>query len=106
MLRLEFPVVERRPIIGMVYVPANTNHATFPCGGILVQTLGTLWFFESLGSDVSEVTSDSDVQEVDPVVCSSFSVKRKFKAHKLPIEGKHFIYIGVIFEEVPKISIH
>ena len=90
MLRLEFPVVERRPIIGMTYVPASTNHATFPCGGLIIQTLGSLWFFESLGSDVSEVTSDIQSQETDPVVCSSFGVKRNFKAHKLPIEGKHF----------------
>ena len=88
LIRLEFPVVERRPIIGMTYVPASTSHLTFPCGGLLVQTLGSLWFFESLGNDVLEATSDVESEETDPVVCSTFSVKRIFKSHKLPIEGK------------------
>ena len=44
---LEFPVIERRPIIGMAYLPISPHHKTFPCGGLLVQTLGSLWFFEA-----------------------------------------------------------
>ena len=48
---LEFPVVERRPIIGLNYVPADPKHKTFPCGGLLVQTLGSLWFFENRGDE-------------------------------------------------------
>ena len=31
--QLEFPVNERRPIIGLAYVPADSKHSTFPCGG-------------------------------------------------------------------------
>ena len=86
--RLEFPVVERRPIIGMTYVPACQNHQIFPCGGLLVQTLGSIWFFESLGTDASNISNDSQPQDTDPVVCSSFGVTRTFKAHRLPIEGE------------------
>jgi len=85
--RLDFPVVERRPIIGMTYVPASQNHEIFPCGGLLVQTLGSLWFFESLGNIVQDNSSDSQPQDTDPIVCSSFGVIRTFKAHKLPVEG-------------------
>ena len=88
--RLEFPVVERRPIIGMTYVPASPNHATFPCGGLLVQTLGSLWFFESLGTSISDTAANSESQETDSVVCSSFAVIRNYKPHKLPIDGKKF----------------
>ena len=85
--RLDFPVVERRPIIGMTYVPACPSHATFPCGGLLVQTLGSLWFFESLGTDVVDNSNESQNQDGDAIVCPSFGVRRIFKAHKLPIEG-------------------
>lgn len=85
--RLEFPVVERRPIIGMAYVPASTGHTTFPCAGVLVQTLGSLWFFESVGTEISSTRTDSQSQEVDSVVSPSFNVTRRFQAHKLPVEG-------------------
>ena len=85
--RLDFPVVERRPIIGMTYVPACHAHAIFPCGGLLVQTLGSIWFFESLGTNVADNSNESSNQDKDPIVCSSFGVLRTFKAHKLPIEG-------------------
>ena len=81
-------MVERRPIIGMTYVPASLNHPTFPCGGLLVQTLGSLWFFESSGTDVLDNSTDNLSQEKDPVVSSSFGVIRNFKSHRLPIEGK------------------
>lgn len=47
-MRLEFPVVERRPIIGCAWVPACPR-SPFPCAGLLVQTLGSLWFFELKG---------------------------------------------------------
>ncbi|XP_040583417.1 E3 ubiquitin-protein ligase rfwd3.L [Lepeophtheirus salmonis] len=43
--RLEFPVIERRPIINMCYVETSPSDAHFKCGGLLVQTLGSLWFF-------------------------------------------------------------
>lgn len=46
MQQLEFPVVERRPIIALSYVPSS-NSSQFPSGGLLVQTLGSLWFFEN-----------------------------------------------------------
>ena len=86
--RIEFPVVERRPIIGMTYIPANISKATFPCAGLLVQTLGSVWFFESKGTEVVSTTpTQNDTSEPDPVV-SSFSVLRRFQAHKLPIDGK------------------
>jgi len=58
---LEFPVTERRPIIALAYVAAAPKHKTFPCGGLLVQTLGSLWFFENRGES--------------------------FYAHKLEVEG-------------------
>ena len=54
---LPFPVVERRPIIALCSVPKTQECA----GGVLVQTLGSLWFFED---------------------CQS-----AFQAHKLPLEG-------------------
>eukprot|EP00095_Tigriopus_kingsejongensis_P004974 maker-scaffold96_size378025-snap-gene-2.35 protein:Tk04974 transcript:maker-scaffold96_size378025-snap-gene-2.35-mRNA-1 annotation:"hypothetical protein DAPPUDRAFT_300353" len=47
--RLEFPTVERRPIIALNYVQQNGSN-DFPLGGLLVMTLGSLWFF-SLHSD-------------------------------------------------------
>ena len=71
----------------MTYVPACPSHATFPCGGLLVQTLGSLWFFESLGTDVVDNSNVSQNLDGDAIVCPSFGVKRIFKAHKLPIEG-------------------
>ena len=43
---LEFPVVERRPVIGLAYVKRD-NRSVFPVGGLLVLTLGSLWFFEN-----------------------------------------------------------
>jgi len=49
--QLQFPNNERRPIIGLAYVPAANRHPTFPCGGLLVQTLGSLWFFENKGQE-------------------------------------------------------
>lgn len=85
--RLEFPISERRPIINMTYVPASASHESFPCGGLLVQTLGSLWFFESQNSDVITSTNQDTSQERDPIVASSFGVIRKFKPNKLPIEG-------------------
>ena len=36
--QLEFPVNERRPIIGLAYVPVDNKHATFPCGGKLLRS--------------------------------------------------------------------
>ena len=62
--QLEFPVNERRPIIALSYVPKNGTYRAFPCGGLLVLTLGSLWFFE-----------DEDNEE------------NTFKAHKLPVDG-------------------
>ena len=44
--QLEFPVQERRPIIGLMHVPKDDSHRTFPSSGLLVMTLGSLWFFE------------------------------------------------------------
>ena len=72
----------------MTYVPASASHESFPCGGLLVQTLGSLWFFESQNSDVITATNQDTSQERDPIVASSFGVIRTFKPHKLPIEGK------------------
>ena len=46
---LEFPVVERRPIIGLAYVKRD-HRSAFPVGGLLVLTLGSLWFFENVGT--------------------------------------------------------
>ena len=46
---LEFPVVERRPIIGLAYVKRD-HRSAFPVGGLLVLTLGSLWFFEDVGA--------------------------------------------------------
>ena len=67
------------------------NHPTFPCGGLLIQTLGSLWFFESLGTEDSSTSTDSQPQEIDPIVSTSFNVIRRFKPHKLPVEGKILI---------------
>ena len=72
----------------MTYVPASASHESFPCGGLLVQTLGSLWFFESQNSDVITSTNQATSQERDPIVASSFGVVRTFKPNKLPIEGK------------------
>lgn len=55
-MKLEFPVEERRPIIGLAYVPRNVEHRQFPCAGLLVQTLGSLWFFEETAKDVFSPT--------------------------------------------------
>ena len=63
---LEFPVMERRPVIGLSYLPSSPHHKTFPCGGLVVQTLGSLWFFESCSETVNETG---------------------FKAHKLKVDG-------------------
>ena len=43
---LEFPVTERRPIIGLIHVPKDDSHRNFPVSGLFVMTLGSLWFFE------------------------------------------------------------
>ena len=77
----------------MTYVPASASHESFPCGGLLVQTLGSLWFFESQNSDVITSTNQDTSQERDPIVASSFGVIRTFKPHKLPIEGKKDVMI-------------
>lgn len=61
MQELDFPVVERRPIIGLSYVQ-RCQQSPFSCGGLLVLTLGSLWFFENVSSST-------------------------FKAFKLPLEG-------------------
>ena len=45
---LEFPLVERRPVIGLAYVKRD-HRSAFPVGGLLVLTLGSLWFFENVG---------------------------------------------------------
>lgn len=66
---VEFPVQERRPIIAMAYVPKCDNHEFFPCAGLLVMTLGSLWFFEEI------VTNDGGLQH---------------KPHKINIEGALF----------------
>jgi len=44
--QIEFPVTERRPIIGLIHVPKDDSHRNFPVSGLLVMTLGSLWFFE------------------------------------------------------------
>ena len=77
----------------MTYVPASASHESFPCGGLLVQTLGSLWFFESQNSDVITSTNQDTSQERDPIVASSFGVVRTFKPNKLPIEGKKDVTI-------------
>lgn len=46
--KLEFPVVERRPIISMTFIPRCPENRSFPCGGLLVLTLGSVWFFEDV----------------------------------------------------------
>ena len=51
---LEFPVVERRPVIGLGYLSSSPHHKSFPSGGLVVQTLGSLWFFESVPESVLE----------------------------------------------------
>ena len=61
---LEFPVQERRPIIGLMHVPKDDSHRTFPCAGLLVMTLGSLWFFEE--------TNGTEMQ---------------FNIHKLKVDG-------------------
>jgi WD40 repeat protein len=43
-LQLEFPGSERRPIIGLSYVPSQQQHPSFPSSGLLVLTLGSLWY--------------------------------------------------------------
>jgi len=63
--QLDFPVQERRPIIGLIHVPKSEAHPTFPCSGLLVMTLGSLWFFE-------ETFANGQLQHV---------------AHKLAFEG-------------------
>lgn len=58
---MEFPVTERRPIISLSYVP-RCSQSEFPCGGLLVLTLGSLWFFEN-------------------------EQHSSYRAHRLPLEG-------------------
>ena len=53
----------------MAYVPKCDNHEFFPCAGLLVMTLGSLWFFEEI------VTNDGGLQH---------------KPHKINIEGALF----------------
>lgn len=53
--KLEYPVPEMRPIIGLEYVPARGGHAGFPCGGLFVLTLGSLWFFQTTTDVVDQV---------------------------------------------------
>lgn len=60
---LEFPVVERRPVIGLAYVKRD-HRSAFPVGGLLVLTLGSLWFFENVGESAGG-----------------------YKASKLPLDG-------------------
>ncbi len=65
--QLEFPIREQRPIIGMSHAPKSQDaQSSFPCSGLFVMTLGSLWFFEEV------LNSDGQVQH---------------KAHKLAVEG-------------------
>lgn len=43
-MKLEFPAVERRPIIALAYVQKDAS-SQLKMGGLLVMTLGSLWFF-------------------------------------------------------------
>ena len=61
---LSFPVTERRPIIAMAYVSRNGSGGANDFGGLLVLTLGSLWFFECV--DAAE---------------------EAYEATKLPLEG-------------------
>ncbi len=53
--QLQFPVEERRPIIRLAFVPKAANHPTFPCSGLLVMTLASLWFFQEQRGDNGEI---------------------------------------------------
>jgi len=67
--QLEFPIQERRPIIGICHVPKSTpadNSGSFTCAGLFVMTLGSLWFFEEVPS------ADGQIQH---------------KSHRIGIEG-------------------
>lgn len=46
--QLEFPIQERRPIIGVRHVPKSNSNGSFSCSGLFVMTLGSLWFFEEV----------------------------------------------------------
>ena len=48
--QLEFPIQERRPIIGLCHVPKSSaaDSGSFTCSGLFVMTLGSLWFFEEV----------------------------------------------------------
>ncbi len=68
--QLEFP--DKLPIIGMCHVPKVERRGggrapSCPSGGILVQTLNSIWFLE-------EVVASDDEQ-------------REYKPHKLAIDG-------------------
>ena len=39
---VEFPIQERRPIVSVCHIPSSDNHR-FPCAGLFVMTLGSLW---------------------------------------------------------------
>lgn len=46
--KLDFPTSETKPIIGLEYVPKCQNSSHFPCSGLLVLTLSSVYFFEAL----------------------------------------------------------
>ena len=48
--QLEFPITERRPIIGLCHIPNTNDNRSFSCSGLFVMTLGSLWFFEEVPS--------------------------------------------------------
>ncbi|TRY73195.1 hypothetical protein TCAL_00947 [Tigriopus californicus] len=51
-MKLEFPAVERRPIISLAYVQKDAS-SQFKMGGLLVMTLGSLWFFAQNPADAN-----------------------------------------------------
>ena len=67
---LSFPVTERRPIIAMAYLPrppalSGGGNSAFDFGGLLVLTLGSMWFFECVNAEEDE-----------------------YEATRLPLEGR------------------
>jgi E3 ubiquitin-protein ligase RFWD3 len=77
--QIEFPIQERRPIIGLAHVPKCDSHRAFPCSGLLVMTLGSLWFFEE------RLNSDGEMQ---------------YNAHKLSVDG---LFWSMYFHEATRL---
>ena len=45
--QLDFPTPETKPIIGLQYVSKCPTSSKFPCSGLLVLTLNSIYFFEA-----------------------------------------------------------